>query len=66
MKHNQRKSHRQIEIADLVAQRNQVLDSEEPLSSLSHEQAKRVGGGSVAVLLQIVAGGYAPAQIDIR
>lgn len=65
MNHGQRKYHSQIEITDLVAQRNQVLDSEELLSSLSDEQAKRVGGGNLAVLLQILAGGYAPAQIDI-
>ena len=53
MNHYQRKSHGQIEITDLVseavsnkaARRNQVLDSEEPLSPLSNEQAGAVMGG---------------------
>ncbi len=48
MNPNQRKYHGQIEITDLVAEavsnaaarRNQVLDSEEPLSSLSTEQTE--------------------------
>jgi hypothetical protein len=66
MNYDQRKYHGQIEITDLVAHRNQVLDSEEILSSLSDEQAKRVGGGNVVALLSIIAGGYAPARIDIR
>ncbi len=50
-----RKYHGQIEITDLVAKavsnaqarRNQVLDSEEPLSLLSDEQAGSVTGGIV-------------------
>lgn len=53
MDENQRKHHGQIEIADLIseavsnatARRNQVLDSEEPLSSLSDAQAEGVVGG---------------------
>ena len=48
MNPNQRKSHGQIEITDLVAEAvsnatargNQVLDSEQPLSSLSTEQTE--------------------------
>jgi hypothetical protein len=55
MNHYQRKSHGQIEITDLVAEavsnaaarRNQVLDSEEPLSLLSDEQTGSVTGGKV-------------------
>ncbi len=55
MNHYQRKSHGQIEITDLVAEavsnatarRKQVLDSEEPLSLLSDEQAGAVTGGQV-------------------
>ena len=53
MEPNQRKYHGQIEITDLIAEavsnaaarRNQVLDSEEPLSPLSNEQAGSVMGG---------------------
>lgn len=53
MDENQRKRHGQIEIADLISEavsnatvrRNQVLDSEELLSSLSDEQAEGVVGG---------------------
>jgi len=53
MNPNQRKSHGQIEITDLVAEavsnaaarRNQVLDSEELLSPLSDEQAGAVTRG---------------------
>ena len=60
---NQRKYHGQIEITDLVAEavsnaaarRNQVLDSEEPLSLLSDEQAGSVTGGIVQDM--IVCGG---------
>jgi len=48
MNSSKRKYHSQIEITDLVAEavsnaparRNQVLDSEEPLSSLSTEQTE--------------------------
>jgi hypothetical protein len=55
MNPNQRKSHGQIEITDLVAEavsnaaarRNQVLDSEEPLSLLSDEQTGSVTGGQI-------------------
>lgn len=55
MNHYQRKSHGQIEITDLVAEavsnaqarRNQVLDSEEPLSPLSDEQTGSVRGGQI-------------------
>ncbi len=55
MNPNQRKSHGQIEITDLVAEavsnaaarRNQVLDSEESLSPLSDEQAGAVTGGRI-------------------
>jgi len=55
MNPNQRKSHGQIEITDLVAEavsnaaarRNQVLDSEESLSPLSDEQAGAVMGGRI-------------------
>jgi len=53
MDENQRKHNGQIEIADLIseavsnatARRNQVLDSEEPLSLLSDAQAKGIVGG---------------------
>jgi hypothetical protein len=53
MNPDQRKYHGQFEITDLVteavsnaaARRNQVLDSEEFLSSLSDEQAGAVTGG---------------------
>ncbi len=55
MNPNQRKYHGQIEITDLVAEavsnaqvrRNQVLNSEEPLSLLSDEQAGSVTGGQI-------------------
>ena len=65
MRDNITNSQSQIEITDLIAQQNQVLDTEEVLSSLSDEQVKKIGGGNVTVLLQIIAGGYAPARIDI-
>ncbi len=65
MNPNQRKSHGQIEITDLLAEavsnaavrRKQVLDSEEPLSSLSDEQAGGVTGG-LFVQDVILLGGY--------
>jgi len=55
MDENQRKHHGKIEIADLIseavsnaaARRNQVLDSEEPLSSLSDDRAGSVTGGGI-------------------
>jgi hypothetical protein len=61
---NQRKYHGQIEITDLIAEavsnaaarRNQVLDSEEPLSSLSDEQAKSVTGGQILSISPITPG----------
>jgi hypothetical protein len=64
MNHYQRKYHGQIEITDLVAEavsnaaarRNQVLDSEEPLSPLSAEQAGAVTGGQVPP--DLIAMGY--------
>ncbi len=64
MNPNQRKSHGQIEITDLVAEavsnaaarRNQVLDSEESLSPLSDEQAGAVTGGQVPP--DLIAMGY--------
>ncbi|OKH40860.1 hypothetical protein NIES2119_00670 [[Phormidium ambiguum] IAM M-71] len=65
MNHDRRKYHSQIEITDLVGQGNSILDSEEILSSLSDRQAKKVSGGNIVLLLQIIAGGYAPARIDI-
>jgi hypothetical protein len=64
MNPNQRKSHGQIEITDLVAEavsnaaarRNQVLDSEESLSPLSDEQAGAVMGGRIPP--DLIAMGY--------
>ena len=64
MNPNQRKSHGQIEITDLVAEavsnaaarRNQVLDSEESLSPLSDEQAGALMGGQVPP--DLIAMGY--------
>jgi hypothetical protein len=64
MNPNQRKSHGQIEITDLLAEavsnaavrRKQVLDSEEPLSSLSDEQAKSVSGGQILPISPITPG----------
>jgi len=66
MNPNQRKSHGQIEITDLVAEavsnaaarRNQVLDSEESLSPLSDEQARAVTGGRIPP--DLIAMGYMP------
>jgi hypothetical protein len=64
MNPNQRKSHGQIEITDLVAEavsnaaarRNQVLDSEESLSPLSDEQAGSVTGGGILQDLIVLGG----------
>jgi hypothetical protein len=64
MNPNQRKYHGQIEITDLIAEtvsnaaarRNQVLDTEEPLSSLSDEQAKSVTGGQILPISPITPG----------
>jgi hypothetical protein len=61
MNHYQRKSHGQIEITDLVAEavsnaaagRNQVLNSEEPLSPLSDEQTESIKGGSFTLPIPI-------------
>lgn len=63
MNGNKRNYHGQIEITDLVAEavcnaaarRNQVLDSEEPLSLLSDEQAGSVTGGETS---EPIAMGY--------
>ncbi len=64
MNPNQRKSHGQIEITDLVAEavsnsaarRNQVLDSEDSLSPLSDEQAGSVTGGGILQDLIVLGG----------
>ena len=64
MDHYQRKYHGQIEITDLIAdavsnaaaRRNQVLDAEVPLSSLSDEQAESVTGGGVFQDLIVLGG----------
>ncbi len=62
MNHEERKCHGQFEITDLVteavsnaaARRNQVLDSEEFLSSLSDEQTGAVTGGGTFNLKDII------------
>lgn len=63
MDHYQKKYQGQIEITDLIAEavssakarRNQVLDSEEPLSPLSDKQVKAVTGG-LALSIPITMG----------
>ncbi|MEQ9481498.1 hypothetical protein [Coleofasciculus sp. F4-SAH-05] len=73
MDENQRKHHGQIEIADLIseavsnatARRNQVLDSEEPLSSLSDDRAGSVKGGQIFPLEPVVCGGMMGDPQDI-
>ncbi|AVH63806.1 MULTISPECIES: hypothetical protein [unclassified Nostoc] len=57
MEAKERKYNSQIEINDLiygavqnaVTRRNEVLDSEEALSSMSDEEAKSVAGGALKV-----------------
>ena len=64
MNHYQRNYYGQIEITDLIAEavsnaaarRNQVLDSEEPLSPLSDEQVGAVTGGlTVPITMGIIS-----------
>jgi len=79
MDENKRKHHGKIEIADLIseavsnaaARRNQVLDSEEPLSSLSDAQAEGVVGGYAdnaipPIEIDIVTVGFHEGQFNGR
>lgn len=73
MEAKERKYNSQIEISDLiddavknaVARRNEVLDSEETLLSMSDEEAKSVAGGESKLVPIILGKIFIPTTIGL-
>ncbi|MCW5314577.1 hypothetical protein GTQ43_12370 [Nostoc sp. KVJ3] len=73
MEAKERKYNSQIEINDLidgavqnaVTRRNEVLDSEEALSSMSDEEAKSVAGGESKLVPIILGKIFVPITIGL-